>query len=65
MMRSYISSNGWTAQISEFYNLQADLTVFDRSGQQFGSRTFRDVDSACHFIEDEFPDGFKEVDELE
>ena len=60
-MRSYIAFNGWTAQISEFYNLQADLTVFDR----FGSRTFRDVDSARHFIEDDFPGDFKEVDELE
>lgn len=64
-MRSYISFNGWTAQISEFHNLQADLTVFDPFGQQFGSCTFRDVDSARHFIEDEFPGDFKEVDELE
>lgn len=64
-MLFYISFNGWTAQISESFNLQADLTVFDRFGQQFGSRTFRDVDSARQFIEDEFPGDFNEVDELE
>lgn len=64
-MSSYIAFNGWFAQIFEYYNLLADLTVFDRFGQQFGSRTFRDVDSARQFIESEFPGDFKEVDELE
>lgn len=64
-MRSYIAFNGWTAEITEFFDMEASLSVFDRFGQQFGTRTFRDVDSARHFIEDEFPGDFKEVDELE
>ena len=65
MMRSFIAFNGWTAEITEFFDMEASLSVFDRFGQQFGTRTFRDVDSALHFIVDEFPGDFKEVDELE
>lgn len=62
---SYIAFNGWTAEITEFFDMEASLSVFDRFGQQFGTRTFRDVDSARHFIEYELPGDFKEVDGLE